>query len=72
MTAILKVEEAYVEALESFVSTLPEGAVVLTPIKRSLDNELRERIDRYRREEMKTTPFEEGLDELRRAIVDRL
>ncbi len=72
MTAILKVEEAYIEAFESFISALPKGAVVLTPIKRSLDKELRERIDLYERGEMKTTPLEEGLSELRRAITDRL
>ncbi len=54
---------------EKFLKTLPDDAI---EIKNSLDDEINKRVEEYRSGKMKTTPFMDGLDEIRASLVSRL
>ena len=41
-------------------------------IKKSLDDEINKRVEEYKSGKMKTTPFMEGLDEIRESLVSKL
>ena len=69
MTMMLNVDDKYVTKLESFIASLPEGAV---EIKNSLDDEIAKRVAEYRSGKMQTTPFMEGIDSLREKLVSQL
>ena len=69
MTMMLKIDDKYIENFESFIASLPEGAVEL---KNSLDAEIVKRVTKYRNGQMETTPFMEDLDELRAKLAARL
>jgi len=58
----LKIDNRYVAKLESFVTSLPDGAI---QIKKSLDDEILKRVDEYKNSTMKTSPFGSGLDKIR-------
>ncbi len=69
MTMMLNVDEKYVSKLESFLATLPKGAV---EVKNSLDDEIVKRVAEYRSGKMQTTPFMDGLNSIREKLVSRL
>ena len=69
MTMMLNVDEKYIATLESFLATLPEGAV---EVKNSLDDEIAKRVAKYRSGKMQTTPFMDGLDSIREKLVSQL
>ncbi len=69
MTMMLKIDEKYITKFESFVASLPKGTV---EVKNSLDDEITNRVREYRNGNMKTTPFMEGLDEIREKLVSQL
>jgi len=62
MTMMLNVDDKYVSKLESFIASLPQGAV---EVKNSLDDEIAKRVAQYRSGNMKTTLFMDGLDSIR-------
>jgi hypothetical protein len=66
---MLNVDDKYVAKLESFIASLPTGAV---EIKNSLDDEISKRVEEYRSGTMQTTPFMEGLDSIREKLVSNL
>ena len=72
MTALLKVEQKYMDQFHELISQLPQDAVMLTPIKNSLSEEVEKRIERYKRGKMDTTPFSEGLNNIREGLLNRL
>jgi len=69
MTMMLDIDDKYVNKVESFIASLPKGAV---EIKNSLDDEIAKRVMQYRDAKMKTTPFMEGLDDIREKLVAKL
>lgn len=69
MTMMLNIDDKYVSKVESFIASLPEGAVEL---KNSLDDEIAKRVAEYRSGKMQTTPLMEGLDSIRAKLVSQL
>ena len=69
MTMMLNVDDKYVTKLESFIASLPQGAVEM---KNSLDDEIAKRVAEYRSGNMQTTPFMDGLDSIREKLISRL
>ena len=72
MTALLKVEPKYMDQFQELIAQLPQNAVKVTPIKNSLGKEVENRIERYKRGKMETTPFSEGLNSIREGLLNRL
>jgi hypothetical protein len=71
MTAIISVNDQYQKQFEIFIQSLPQGAITLSPVKKSLSDELGKRVESYRNGSMKTMPFNEGLDSFREKIVNK-
>ena len=69
MTMMLNVDDKYINKLENFIASLPQGAV---EIKNSLDDEIAKRVAMYRSGNMKTTPFMDGLDSIREKLISQL
>ena len=69
MTMKVSIKDDYLEKFNDFINTLPPDAVT---VKKSLDEEIQKRVDEYRSGKMKTTPFMEGLNEIRESLVSRL
>ncbi len=69
MTMMVKIDDKYVAKFESFIASLPEGAVEM---KNSLDDEILNRVTQYKNNQMHTTPFMEGLDSIREKLVSQL
>jgi len=69
MTMRISIKEQYMPEFEKFLKTLPDDAI---EIKNSLDDEINKRVEEYRSGKMKTTPFMDGLDEIRASLVSRL
>jgi len=65
----LDIKESYLEQFTSFLKSLPKDAVKVSP---SLDDEIMKRVSAYKSGEMKTSPFGEGLDEIRSKIASKL
>jgi hypothetical protein len=71
MTAIIRVNDQYQKEFETFIQSLPKGAVTLSPVKKSLGDELEKRVESYRDGSMNTMPFNEGLNSFREKIVNK-
>ena len=69
MTMKITIKDEYLEQFEQMLKTLPKDAV---EVKKSLDEEIKKRSQEYRSGKMKTTPFMEGLDEIRESLISRL
>ena len=69
MTMKVSIKEEYLPEFENFIKSLPADAV---EVKNSLDEEILKRSQEYRSGKMKTTPFMDGLDEIRANLVSRL
>jgi len=69
MTIQISIKDDYVNKFNDFIDTLPKDAVI---VKKSLDEEIQKRVNKYRSGKMKTTPLMEGLDEIRESFVSRL
>ena len=69
MTMKISIKEQYLPEFEKFIKTLPDDAI---EIKKSLDEEIQKRSQEYRSGKMKTTPFMDGLDEIRESLISRL
>jgi len=69
MTIMLNVDDKYVSEVESFIASLPKGAVEL---KNSLDDEIAKRVAEYRSGKIQTTPLMDGLDSIREKLVAQL
>ncbi|OIP53441.1 MAG: hypothetical protein AUK54_08890 [Helicobacteraceae bacterium CG2_30_36_10] len=69
MTMRISIKEQYMPEFEKFVKSLPSDAI---EIKRTLDEEISKRSQEYRSGNMKTTPFMEGMDEIRESLLSRL
>ena len=69
MILTIEIDDRYIGKLESFIASMPEGVVKR---RNSLDDEISARVSEYRSGAMKTTPFGEGLDEIRERLVSRL
>ena len=65
----VNIKEQYLPEFEKFIKTLPDDAI---EVKKSLDEEIQKRSKEYRSGKMETSPFMEGLDEIRESLVSRL
>ena len=69
MTMRIDINDQSIDQFEALLKTLPADAV---EIKKSLDDEINKRVEEYKSGKMKTTPFLEGLDEIRESLVSKL
>jgi S-adenosylmethionine hydrolase len=58
----VNIKDQYIDEFESFISSLPKDAIT---IKKSLDDEITQRISDYQSGKMKTTTFGTGLNDIR-------
>ena len=68
MTMTLKIDDKYLPKLESFIASLPKGAVEM---RGSLDEEIMERVEQYENGQMKTTPFTDGLHTIKERLLSQ-
>ena len=66
MTMRVSIKDQYIDKFEDFMDSLPKDAIT---IKKSLDEEINQRVDDYRNGKMKTTPFGTGLETIREKLV---
>lgn len=69
MTMNVTIKDEYLDQFEQMLKSFPKDAV---EVKKSLDEEIKKRSQEYRSGSMTTTPFMEGLDEIRESLVSRL
>ncbi len=69
MTMKVSIKDQYIDRFEDLMATLPKDAVT---IKKSLDEEIQQRVDDYRSGKMKTVPFGTGLDRIREKLVSQI
>ena len=69
MTMKIDIKEQYLDKFEDFINSLPKDAVV---VKKSLDDEINQRVHEYKNGTMKTVPFGTGLDKIRKKLVSNL
>jgi len=69
MTMRVEIKDKYMHKFEELINSLPQDAIV---IKNSLAEEIQSRSNDYHSGKMKTTPFMEGLDEIRENLVSQL
>ena len=68
MTMTLKIDDKYLPKLESFIASLPKGAVEM---KGSLDEEILERVAQYENGQMKTTTFTDSLHIIKERLLSQ-
>jgi len=69
MTMKIDIKEQYLDKFEDFINSLPKDAVI---VKKSLDDEINQRVHEYKNGTMKTVPFGTGLDKIRKKLVSNL
>ena len=69
MTMKIDIKEQYLVKFEDFINSLPKDAVI---VKKSLDDEINQRVHEYKNGTMKTVPFGTGLDKIRKKLVSNL
>jgi len=69
MTMRVEIKDQYMDKFEELINTLPKDAVI---IKKSLDEEINQRVSDYRNGKMQTTPFMDGLEDIRENLVSQL
>lgn len=69
MTIKVTIKDEYLEEFEQMLKSLPKDAV---EVKKSIDEEIKKRSQEYRSGNMETTPFMDGLDEIRESLISRL
>jgi translation elongation factor EF-1beta len=65
----IDIKEQYLDKFEDFINSLPKDAVI---VKKSLDDEINQRVHEYKNGTMKTVPFGTGLDKIRKKLVSNL
>ncbi len=69
MTMKIDIKEQYLDKFEDFINSLPKDAVV---VKKSLDDEINQRVDEYKNGTMKTVAFGTGLDKIRKKLESQI
>jgi predicted molibdopterin-dependent oxidoreductase YjgC len=69
MTMKIDIKDQYLDKFEDFINSLPKDAVV---VKKSLDDEINQRVDEYKSGTMKTVPFGTGLDKIRKKLESQI
>ena len=69
MTMKIDIKEQYLDKFEDFINSLPKDAV---EVKKSLDDEINQRVDEYKNGTMKTVPFCTGLDKIRKKLESQI
>jgi hypothetical protein len=65
----IDIKEQYLDKFEDFINSLPKDAVV---VKKSLDDEINQRVDEYKNGTMKTVLFGTGLDKIRKKLESQI
>jgi len=68
MTMRVSIKEQYIDKFEDFMDSLPKDAVT---IKKSLDEEINQRVNDYKNGKMKTTPFGAELEAIKEKLVSQ-
>jgi len=68
-TVRINIQESYMPSLNAFLETLPKEAV---ETQKSLDNEIKSRLNEYKNGTMKTTLLRGGLDRIRAKIEAKI
>ena len=66
MTMRISIKDQYIDKFENFMDSLPKDAVT---IKKSLDEEINQRVNDYKNGKIETTPFGTGLEAIREKLV---
>lgn len=69
MTMKIDIKEQYLDKFEDFINSLPKDAVI---VKKSLNDEINQRVDKYKNGNMKTVPFGTGLDKIRKKLESQI
>ncbi len=69
MTMKASIKDQYIDKFEDFKNSLPKDTIT---IKKSLDDEIIQRVNDYRSDKMKTVPFGTGLDRIREELVSQI
>ena len=69
MTMTVTIDDRFIARFESFIASLPKGAVKMEGV---LDDEIIKRVAQYKSNQMKTTPFMDGLDSIRERLTSQL
>ena len=56
MTAVVEVNEQYVQKFNQFIESIPKNAIKLTLIKNNLDEEIEKRINEIKNNKIETSP----------------
>jgi len=69
MTMRISIKEQYIHKFEEFMNSLPKDAI---EVKKSLDEEVNQRVDDYRSGKIQTVPFGTGLSSIREKLVSQI
>lgn len=69
MTMKISIKEQYIHKFEEFMNSLPKDAI---EVKKSLDEEVNQRVDDYRSGKTQTVPFGTGLSSIREKLVSQI
>ena len=69
MTMKIDIKEQYLDKFEDFINSLPKDAVM---VKKSLDDEINQRVQEYKSGNMKTVPFGTGLDKIIKKLESQI
>lgn len=68
-TVKISIQESYLPRLNAFLESLPKDALEK---KKSLNDEILTRVDKYKNGNMKTTPLKDGIDRIRAKIEAKI
>jgi len=67
MTMQIKIKDEYLKEFDDFINSLPDDAI---KIKKSLDEEIQDRIDKYKKDSSSILPLS-SLDDIKKDLVAR-
>ena len=67
MTMQIKIKDEYLKEFDDFINSLPDDAI---KIKKSLDEEIQDRIDKYKKDSSSVLPLN-SLDDIKKDLVAR-
>lgn len=69
MTMKINIKDEYLDKFQKLMEQMPNDAIL---VKQSLDEEIEKRVQEYKNGDMKTTPFMDGLDDIRKSLISKL
>lgn len=69
MTMKINIKDEYLDKFQKLMQQMPSDAII---VQHSLDEEIDKRVSEYRSGKMQTTPFMDGLDDIRKSLISKL